>query len=164
VLERFNDGARRVVALGQEESRLLKHNHIGTEHLLLGLIRQRDAVVASVLDSLGIEYAAAREQVVTVVGIGSGPSGYIPFTPRAKKALELSFRESQRLGRDIVQPAHILIGLCRLGESVGVQVLSSRGADTETVRTQVLQALAVPDVRGRVWRRWLGPRSRRASG
>jgi len=116
MFERFTDRARRVVVLAQEEARLLNHNYIGTEHLLLGLIREGDGVAAEALESLGISLDAVRQQVEEIIGQGQqAPSGHIPFTPRAKKVLELSLREATQLGQDHIGAEHILLGLVREG-------------------------------------------------
>src|ERR1035438_636575 len=117
MFERFTDRARRVVVLAQEEARMLNHNYIGTEHLLLGLIHEGEGVAAKVLESMGISLEAVRQQVEEIVGRGKdAPSGHIPFTPRAKKVLELSLREAQILGHNYIGTEHILLGLIREGE------------------------------------------------
>ena len=116
MFERFTDRARRVVVLAQEEARLLNHNYIGTEHILLGLIHEGEGVAARGLESLGINLEAVRSQVVEIIGQGSqAPSGHIPFTPRAKKVLELSLREALQLGHNYIGTEHILLGLIREG-------------------------------------------------
>jgi hypothetical protein len=142
MFERFTDRARRVVVLAQEEARLLNHNFIGTEHILLGLIHEGSGVAANALQSLGISLEAVRQQVEQIVGQGEqAPSGHIPFTPRAKKVLELSLRESNLLGHDYIGTEHILLGLIREGEGVAAQVLVRLGADLNRVRQQVIQLL-----------------------
>jgi Clp amino terminal domain, pathogenicity island component len=142
MFERFTDRARRVVVLAQEEARTLDHNFIGTEHILLGLIHEKQGVAASALESLGIRLEAVRQQVEQIVGRGEqAPSGHIPFTPRAKKVLEFSLRESQMLGHDYIGTEHILLGLIREGEGVAAQVLVRLGADLNRVRQQVIQVL-----------------------
>jgi hypothetical protein len=142
MFERFTDRARRVVVLAQEEARLLDHGYIGTEHLLLGLVREGKGVAAKVLESLGISLAAVREQVEAIIGRGQqAPSGHIPFTPRAKKVLELSLREAGQLGQDYIGTEHILLGLVREGEGVAAQVLVRLGADLNRARQQVIQLL-----------------------
>jgi ATP-dependent Clp protease ATP-binding subunit ClpA len=142
MFERFTDRARRVVVLAQEEARLLDHNYIGTEHILLGLIHEGDGVAAKALESLGISLASVREQVEEIIGRGNqAPSGHIPFTPRAKRVLELSLREALQLGHDYIGTEHILLGLIREGEGVAAQVLARLGADLNTVRQQVIQEL-----------------------
>src|SRR5919109_1087294 len=141
MFERFTDRARRVVVLAQEEARLLNHNYIGTEHILLGLIHEGEGVAAKALESLGISLEAVRSQVEEIIGQGgSSPSGHIPFTPRAKKVLELSLREALQLGHNYIGTEHILLGLIREGE--GAQVLVKLGADLSRVRQQVIQLLS----------------------
>jgi ATP-dependent Clp protease ATP-binding subunit ClpC len=143
LFERFTDRARRVVVLAQEEARLLKHNYIGTEHILLGLIHEGEGVAAKALESLGISLEAVRNQVEEIIGQGgSSPSGHIPFTPRAKKVLELSLREALQLGHNYIGTEHILLGLIREGEGVAAQVLVKLGADLSRVRQQVIQLLS----------------------
>jgi ATP-dependent Clp protease ATP-binding subunit ClpC len=143
VFERFTDRARRVVVLAQEEARLLNHNYIGTEHILLGLIHEGEGVAAKALESLGISLEAVRSQVEDIIGQGgSSPSGHIPFTPRAKKVLELSLREALQLGHNYIGTEHILLGLIREGEGVAAQVLVKLGADLSRVRQQVIQLLS----------------------
>jgi ATP-dependent Clp protease ATP-binding subunit ClpC len=143
VFERFTDRARRVVVLAQEEARLLNHNYIGTEHILLGLIHEGEGVAAKALESLGISLEAVRAQVEEIIGHGgSTPSGHIPFTPRAKKVLELSLREALQLGHNYIGTEHILLGLIREGEGVAAQVLVKLGADLSRVRQQVIQLLS----------------------
>jgi ATP-dependent Clp protease ATP-binding subunit ClpC len=142
VFERFTDRARRVVVLAQEEARLLNHNYIGTEHELLGLIHEEEGVGGRALEALGISLDAARHQVEGIIGVGqAAPTGHIPFTPRAKKVLELALRESRRLGHNYIGTEHILLGLIREGEGVGAQVLQNLGADLRSVRQAVLQIL-----------------------
>jgi ATP-dependent Clp protease ATP-binding subunit ClpC len=142
MFERFTDRARRVVVLAQEEARILNHSYIGTEHLLLGLVHEGDGVAAKVLESLDISLEAVRQQVEQIVGRGKdAPSGHIPFTPRAKKVLEFSLRESQQLGHDYIGTEHILLGLLREGDGVAAQVLVALGADLNRVRQQVIQVL-----------------------
>src|SRR5674536_181725 len=143
MFERFTDRARRVVVLAQEEARMLNHNYIGTEHILLGLIHEGEGVAAKALESLGISLEGVRSQVEEIIGQGqSAPSGHIPFTPRAKKVLELSLREALQLGHNYIGTEHILLGLIREGEGVAAQVLIKLGADLNRVRTQVLQLLS----------------------
>src|SRR6202000_443417 len=130
MFERFTDRARRVVVLAQEEARMLNHNYIGTEHILLGLIHEGEGVAAKALESLGISLEAGRQQVEEIIGQGQqAPSGHIPFTPRAKKVLELSLREALQLGHNYIGTEHILLGLIREGEGVAAQVLVKLGAD-----------------------------------
>ena len=143
MFERFTDRARRVVVLAQEEARLLNHNYIGTEHILLGLISEGEGVAAKALESLGISLEAVRQQVEEIIGTGSSsPQGHIPFTPRAKKVLELSLREALQLGHNYIGTEHILLGLIREGEGVAAQVLQKLGADLGRVRQQVIQLLS----------------------
>ena len=142
MFERFTDRARRVVVLAQEEARMLNHNYIGTEHLLLGLIHEGEGVAAKALAAMEIRLEAVRQQVEEIVGRGQdAPSGHIPFTPRAKKVLELSLRESTQLGHRYIGTEHILLGLIREGEGVAAQVLVRLGADLDRVRQQVIQLL-----------------------
>ena len=139
MFERFTDRARRVVVQAQEESRRLNHNYIGTEHLLLGVLRE-DEGVAAALAALEVGLDPARELVAEIVGRGrQAPSGHIPFTPRAKKVLELSLREALRLGHPYIGPEHILLGLLTEGQGVAVEVLRVLGAPPERVRAQVLE-------------------------
>ena len=143
LFERFTDRARRVVVLAQEEARLLNHSYIGTEHILLGLIHEGEGVAAKALESLSISLEAVRAQVEEIIGQGgSSPSGHIPFTPRAKKVLELSLREALQLGHNYIGTEHILLGLLREGEGVATQVLVKLGADLGKVRQQVIQLLS----------------------
>jgi Clp amino terminal domain, pathogenicity island component len=142
MFERFTNRARRVVVLAQEEARMLNHNYIGTEHILLGLIHEGEGVAAKALESLGISLDAVRQQVEEIIGHGQqAPSGHIPFTPRAKKVLELSLREARQLGHHYIGTEHILLGLIREGDGVAAQVLVNLGADLNRVRQQVIQLL-----------------------
>ena len=143
MFEKFTDKARRVVVLAQEEAKLLNHNYIGTEHILLGLIHEGEGVAAKALEALGINLEQVREQVQDIIGQGQqSPSGHIPFTPRAKKVLELSLREALQLGHSYIGTEHLLLGLIREGEGVAAQVLTKLGADTNKVRQQVIQLLS----------------------
>jgi ATP-dependent Clp protease ATP-binding subunit ClpC len=143
MFERFTDRARRVVVLAQEEARMLNHNYIGTEHILLGLIHEGEGVAAKALESMTISLEAVRSQVEEIIGQGQqAPSGHIPFTPRAKKVLELSLREALQLGHNYIGTEHILLGLIREGEGVAAQVLIKLGADLARVRQQVIQLLS----------------------
>jgi ATP-dependent Clp protease ATP-binding subunit ClpC len=143
LFERFTDRARRVVVLAQEEARLLNHNYIGTEHILLGLLNEGEGIAAKALESLGISLSAVREQVVEIIGQGQqAPTGHIPFTPRAKKVLELSLREALQLGHNYIGTEHILLGLIREGEGVAAQVLQKLGAELQKVRQTVIQLLS----------------------
>ncbi len=143
MFQRFTDRARRVVVLAQEEARLLNHNYVGTEHLLLGLIHEDEGVGSKALASLGVTLPAARSHVERIIGQGgSSASGNIPFTPRAKKVIELSLREALQLGHNYVDTEHLLLGLVREGEGVAAQVMVELGADVPRVRQQVMQLLS----------------------
>jgi ATP-dependent Clp protease ATP-binding subunit ClpC len=145
VFERFTDRARRVVVLAQEEARMLNHNYLGTEHLLLGLVHEGEGVAARALESLGISLGAVRQQVEEIIGQGQqAPAGHVPFTPRAKKVIELARREASDLGHNYVGTEHLLLGLVREGEGVAAQVLVKLGADLAGVRQQVVQLLHGP--------------------
>jgi ATP-dependent Clp protease ATP-binding subunit ClpC len=142
MFERFTDRARRVIVLAQEEARMLNHNYIGTEHILLGLIHEGEGVAAKTLESLGISLEAMRQQVEEIIGQGQqAPPAHIPFTPRAKKVLELSHQEARQLGHKYIGTEHILLGLVHEGDGVAAQVLVQRGADPDRVRQQVIQLL-----------------------
>ena len=142
MFERFTDRARRVVVLAQEEARMLDHSHIGTEHILLGLVREGGGVAARAVESLGISLEAVRQQVGEIVGRGQqAPPGHIPFTPRAKMVLELSLREALQLGHNYIGTEHIVLGLVREGDGVATRVLLKLGADPTRVRHQVIQLL-----------------------
>jgi ATP-dependent Clp protease ATP-binding subunit ClpC len=143
LFERFTDRARRVVVLAQEEARMLNHNYIGTEHILLALSREAEGVAAKALESLDISLEAARQKVAEIIGQGqAAPTGHISFTPRAKKVLELAFREAMQLGHNYIGTEHILLGLIREGEGVGAEVLQRLGADLNRVRQTVIQILS----------------------
>jgi ATP-dependent Clp protease ATP-binding subunit ClpA len=143
MFEKFSDRARRVVVLSQEEARLLNHNYIGTEHILLGLVHEDEGIAAGALESLNIRLNAVRREVEEIIGQGgSPPSEHIPFTPRAKKVLELSLREAIQLGHNYIGTEHILLGLLREGEGVACQVLVKLGANLPQVRARVLQLVA----------------------
>ncbi|HEY8703418.1 MAG TPA: Clp protease N-terminal domain-containing protein, partial [Gaiellaceae bacterium] len=143
MFERFTERARQVVVLAQDEARALKHNYIGTEHILLGLLREEEGLAARVLESLDITVEEVRAQVARIVGQGDEvTTGQIPFTPRAKKVLELSLREALQLGHNYIGTEHILLGLIREGEGVAAQVLVKLGADLNRVRQQVIQLLS----------------------
>jgi hypothetical protein len=151
MFERFTTRARQVIVHAQEEARLLKHHHIGTEHVLLGLVHEGEGVAAKALESLGISLEAVRAQVEKLIGQGqSAPTGHIPFTPRAKKVLELSLREAVKLKHHYIGTEHILLGLIREGEGVAAQVLVNLGADLSRVREQVVQLLGSGDLAGLV--------------
>jgi ATP-dependent Clp protease ATP-binding subunit ClpC len=135
MFERFTERARRVVVLAQEEARMLDHNYIGTEHILLGLIHEGDGVAARVIGLMGLTIEAARDQVEQMIGRGSAaPSGHIPFTPRAKKVLELSLREALELNKSYIGTEHILLGLIREGHGVGAQILELLAGPLSAVR------------------------------
>jgi len=143
MFDRFTDRARRVIVLAQDEARMLNHNYIGTEHLLLGLIHEGEGVAAKALESMGISLEAVREQVEEIIGQGQqAPTGHIPFTPRAKKVLEYSMREALQINHPYIGTEHILLGLIREGEGVAAQVLIKLGADLNRVRNTVLQLLS----------------------
>ena len=150
MFERFTDRARRVVVLAQQEARMLDHNYIGTEHILLGLIREGDGVAARALIALGISLDATRQAVEDIIGRGTqAPSGHIPFTPRSKKVLELSLREALQLGSDYIGTEHILLGLIREGDGVAAQVLVGSGVDLNRARQQVIELLHGRSANGR---------------
>lgn len=148
MFQRFSDQARRVVVLAQEEARMLNHNSIGTEHLLLGLVREGDGVAAQVLQSLGLDLAAVRQQAAEIAGQDKqgqdepGPSGHTPFTARAKRVLELSLREAMQFGDSQIGTEHILLGVVRVGDSVAAQVLIALGTNPNQVRHEVIQQMA----------------------
>jgi len=142
MFQRFTDRARRVVVLAQDEARTLNHTYIGTEHILLGLVREGGGVAAKALESLGISLEAVRQQVEEIIGRGEHElSGHIPFTPQAKNVLQLSLSEAVQLGHNYVGTEHILLGLLREGEGVAAQVLVRLGAELDRVRQQVIQIL-----------------------
>jgi len=173
MFERFTERARQVVVLAQEEARALGHNYIGTEHLLLGLFAVEDGLAARVLVSLGITAEDSRAQVVRIVGHGEGPvAGQIPFTPRAKKVLELSMREALALGHNYIGTEHVLLGIAREGKGVAARILAAHGADAERVRETVMSTLVLPSrpaptdtgrVAGLARRRFAGQRPSRWS-
>ena len=143
MFERFTDKARRAVVLAQEEARLLDHDHIGTEHLLLGLLREEDSVATRALGSLGVSLERVQIDVEAIVGRGSAaPKGHIPFTPRGKKVLELALREALQLGHKYIGTEHILLGLVREGEGVAAQVLRKLDVDLDRVRQTVIELLS----------------------
>src|SRR5215470_8867521 len=164
MFERFTDRARRVVVLAQEEARLLNHNYIGTEHLLLGLLHtDHGGTAASALESLGVTLDAAREQVREMIGEGQQAlTGHIPFTPRAKKVLELSLREALSLGDDHIGTEHLLLGLVAEADGLGAQIVARLGASQHAVREKVIELCgAVPDPAAEVG---LWPRGARVRG
>jgi ATP-dependent Clp protease ATP-binding subunit ClpA len=143
LFQRFTDRARRAVHLAQEEARLLRHNYVGTEHLLLGMLYEGEGIAAQALGSLGISLHAVRGQVEQIIGHGpTTPTGHIPFTPRAKKVLELSLREALALGHNYIGTEHLLLGLVREGEGVAAQVLARFDADHARLREQVLRLVS----------------------
>jgi ATP-dependent Clp protease ATP-binding subunit ClpC len=143
MFERFTDRARRVVVLAQEESQRLSHNYIGSEHLLLGLLAEREGVAARALESLNVTLTAAREQVEEIIGPGQQtPRGHIPFTPRAKKILELSLREALTMGSEVIDTEHLLLGLIDEGDGVGAQILQRLGATAQAVREAVARLIS----------------------
>ena len=144
MFERFTDRARRVVVLAQEEARMLNHDYLGTEHILLALIRERGGVAAQALQSLGITGEAARQQVAEIVGPGQPgqQGGHLPFTPRAKKVLQLSLREAIALGHAYIGTEHILLGLIRTDDGVAIRVLNGLDLDPNAVRQQVIQLVS----------------------
>src|SRR6266498_226812 len=151
MFERFTDRARRVVVLAQEEARILNHNYIGTEHILLGMIHEGEGVAARAIESLGISLTAVRSEVEEIIGQGeAAPTGHIPFTPRAKKVLEFALREALQLGHHYIGTEHILLGLIREGEGVAAQVLEKLGADLNRVRQQVIQLIEGYAAKGEV--------------
>jgi ATP-dependent Clp protease ATP-binding subunit ClpC len=142
MFERFTDRARRVIVLAQEESQRLSHNYIGSEHLLLGLLAEQEGVAARALQSLNVTLTAAREQVEEIIGPGQQtPHGHIPFTPRAKKILELSLREALTLGSQVINTEHLLLGLIDEGDGVGAQILQRLGATAQAVREAVARLI-----------------------
>jgi ATP-dependent Clp protease ATP-binding subunit ClpC len=144
LFERFTDTARRVVVYAKEEALLLDHDHIGTEHILLGLLRDDTETAVQILSALGAGLPAARAQAEEIAGRGAqAPIGDIPFTPRAKKVLELSLREALQLGHNYIGSEHILLGLIREGEGEGAEILRRLGVDTEKVRRDILTGLRV---------------------
>ncbi len=158
MFERFTDRARRVVVLAQEEARVLNHNYIGTEHILLGLLREDEGVAAQALKALEISLETVRQQVEQIIGQGQqAPSGHIPFTPRAKKVLELSLREALQLGHNYIGTEHILLGLIHEGHGVAAQVLARLGADLNRVRQQVVELVNAQEGESEVSRPFPGP-------
>ena len=154
MFRRFTDRARRAVQLAQEQAQLLNHNYVGTEHLLLGLLGEGEGVAAKALESLGISLEAVRAQVEELIGHGqSAPAGHIPFTPRAKQALELSLREALQLGHNYIGTEHILLGLAREGEGVAAELLVGFGAGHARLRDQVLQVLTGEGEQAGAWTR-----------
>ncbi len=162
MFERFTERARQVVVLAQEEARALQHDYIGTEHLLLGLLREEEGIAARVLESLGVTLDDVRQQVGRIVGTGTpGTVGQIPFTPRAKKVLELSLREAMSLQHNYIGTEHILLGLAREGEGVALRILQAAAIDAERIRTEVIHQLGGS---GPPSCAWLARRSPRTAG
>jgi ATP-dependent Clp protease ATP-binding subunit ClpC len=162
VFERFTERARQVVVFAQEEARALEHNYIGTEHILLGLLREEEGLAARVLEELDVSLEDVRGQVARIVGRGDEPTtgGQIPFTPRAKKVLELSLREALSLGHNYIGTEHVLLGLVREGQGVAARILLDLGADAERTRNAVIGKLSVgPPIRPPRGRRLLRTRS-----
>ena len=142
MFERFTNQSRRVVVLAQEEARMLDHNYIGTEHLLLGLLHEGRGSAARALKAMDVTLQAARDQVIGIIGRGQAQhTGHIPFTPRAKKSLELSLREALQLGDGYIGTGHLLLGLIHQGDNVAVKILGSLGADLKDLRTRVTEEL-----------------------
>jgi ATP-dependent Clp protease ATP-binding subunit ClpC len=146
VFERFTERAKQVVVLAQDEARALSHNYIGTEHILLGLLREEEGLAARVLESLDITVEEVRAQVARIIGPGDEPivSGQIPFTPRAKKVLELSLREALSLKHNYIGTEHILLGLVRENEGVAARILLDFDADAEKIRNEIMRVLSGP--------------------
>jgi ATP-dependent Clp protease ATP-binding subunit ClpC len=143
VFERFSEPARQVVVLAQDEARTLKHNYIGTEHLLLGLLRDEESIAARALRPLGVTLEEARGQVAQIVGFGDEQTvGQIPFTPRGKRVLELSYKQALALGHDYIGPEHILLGIVRENEGVASRILLDFGAGPETIREELNRILS----------------------
>jgi ATP-dependent Clp protease ATP-binding subunit ClpA len=149
MFERFTERSRRVVVLAQEEARMLEHNYIGTEHLLLGLIHEGDSIAAQAIESTGLTLDVARAHVEALIGRGdSAPSGHIPFTPRAKKVLELALREALALKKSYIGPEHILLGLIREGDGIGAQILERLAAPLALLRAQVIELAGAEGAEG----------------
>jgi ATP-dependent Clp protease ATP-binding subunit ClpA len=145
VFERFTERARQVVVLAQDEARVLRHNYIGTEHLLLGLLREEEGLAARVLESLDVSLEEVRFQVARIIGLGDEvTTGQIPFTPRGKKVLELGLREALSLGHNYIGTEHILLGLVREGEGVGIRILLDLDADEDKIRNEIVRMLGGP--------------------
>src|SRR5579872_2913377 len=163
MFERFTNRARHVVVLAQEEARLLQHNYIGTEHILLGLLGEPEGIAAKALDRFGMTREATREEVRGIIGTGTAaPSGHIPFTPRAKKTLELALREALQLHHNYIGTEHILLGVIREGDGVGARVLQNHAPDLQVIRAAVLDLLPAGQAevgRGRRWLRRHSPAS-----
>jgi ATP-dependent Clp protease ATP-binding subunit ClpA len=162
MFERFTERARQVVVLGQEEARALRHNYIGTEHILLGLLREEEGLAAQVLESLHVTLEEVREQVDRIIGPGDeAVAGQIPFTPRAKRVLELALREALELGHNHIGTEHILLGLVRENEGVAARILLEFDVDAEQVRNAIVRLLDAERSRGMRPRRSPVPSLRR---
>jgi hypothetical protein len=145
MFERFTERARHVVVLAQEEARMLKHNYIGTEHLLLGLLREKEGLAARALESAGVSLERVRAEIVGIVGSGEEvTTGQIPFTPRAKNVMELGLREALSLGHNYIGTEHLLLGLAREGDGVAVRILGELGVEPERLRGEVIEMLSGP--------------------
>jgi ATP-dependent Clp protease ATP-binding subunit ClpC len=165
MFERFTNRARHVVVLSQEEARQLQHNYIGTEHILLGLMGESGGIASEALARFGMTLDGTRDEVKAIIGLGkSAPTGHIPFTPRAKKVLELALRESLKLKNDFIGTEHILLGVLREGEGVGAQIIKQHSPEPQDVRAAVLDIASTTPVRGRKGRRWLRARPEAATG
>jgi ATP-dependent Clp protease ATP-binding subunit ClpC len=166
VFERFTERARQVVVLAQEEARALRHNYIGTEHVLLGLLREKEGIAARVFESLDVTIDEVRAQVARIVGQGDEvAAGQIPFTPRAKRVLELALREALSIGHNWIGTEHILLGLAREDDGVAMQILLDSGVSADRIRAEVVRTLGGPPARGLVpppapWPRAARPRPR----
>jgi len=159
MFERFTSEARRAIVLAQEEARRLQHNYIGTEHLLLGLLAEPDAIAARAVARFGLDLASGVTDVTEIIGLGQQPmqGGHIPFTPRAKKCLELALREALQLGHDYIGPEHVLLGIVREGEGVAARILTKHGGNLGAVRAAVTELL--PSAPPGPSRRWLRRRA-----
>ena len=161
MFERFTGEARRAIVLAQEEARLLQHNYIGTEHLLLGLLAEPDGIAAAAVERFGVNLTTARNDVTEIIGIGQQPlkGGHIPFTPRAKRCLELALREALQLGHDYIGPEHVLLGIVREGEGVAAQILIKYGGNPGAVRAVVTELVPPATVSRGPARSWLRRRA-----
>jgi ATP-dependent Clp protease ATP-binding subunit ClpC len=160
MFERFTDRARRVIVLAQEQSQRLSHNYIGSEHLLLGLLAEQEGVAARALQSLNVTLTAARELVEEIIGPGQQtPRGHIPFTPRAKKILELALREALTMGSEVINTEHLLLGLIDEGDGVGAQILQRLGATPQAVREAVATLITTEPQAAEVTGSESGPRA-----
>jgi len=165
MFERFTNRARHVVVLSQEEARLLRHNYIGTEHILLGLIGESEGVASQALARFGMSLDGTRDEVKAIIGLGkSTPTGHIPFTPRAKKVLELALREALQLNHNFIGTEHILLGVIREGDGVGAQIIKQHSSGLEEVRTAVLDVVSTMPTVALRSRRWLRERLETITG